>query len=192
MVQLYRHRKGISIYDDGGYLPFSKDMYSLSFLQAWSFPANSKSVMSYCTYISTIDKLYSQIGKVFRPWELNLLLHCFELSAMNSRISWNSWLSLPAWHTYINSGTGTALYGRGQLGSIWDKKRHPPPLFLSRCAYSMISTEGCIGNRILQTGLKNSQLVRKLWWYHLWAQSILFHPKYSLLLTKCRTEIFTF
>ena len=42
--------------------------------------------------LSSIDKLYTQIGNVFRlPWESNLLLPCFGLSA---------------------------LYGGGQLGSI--------------------------------------------------------------------------
>ena len=46
-----------------------------------------------------IDKLYTQIGKVFRlPWELNLLLSCFGILAMYSRIYWNSWPSLQAWH----------------------------------------------------------------------------------------------
>ena len=62
-----------------------------------------------------IDKLYTQIGKVFRlPWELNLLLSCFGILAMYSRIYWNSWPSLQAWHP-------STVYGRGQLGSIWLK-----------------------------------------------------------------------
>ena len=40
------------------------------------------------------------MGKVFRlPWELNLLLSCF-------------------W---------ALSYGSGKLGSIWEKKRRPPP-----------------------------------------------------------------
>ena len=45
-----------------------------------------------CTvpWIRTIDKLYTQIGNVFRlPWELNLLLPCFGLSALYSRKYWN-------------------------------------------------------------------------------------------------------
>ena len=47
----------------------------------------------------TIDKLYSHNGKVFRlPWELNLLLPCSGISALYTRINWNSWPSLPVWH----------------------------------------------------------------------------------------------
>ena len=45
----------------------------------------------------SIDKLYTQIGKVFcLHWELNLVLPCFGLSVLHSRIYWNSWPSLPA------------------------------------------------------------------------------------------------
>ena len=69
-----------------------------------------------------IDKLYSQSGKVFRlPWELNLLLPCFVFAQT----------------VHPACRYCTVLYCRGQLGSIWEKKRHPPPLFLSRCTYSM-------------------------------------------------------
>ena len=57
----------------------------------------------------TVDKLYTQIGKVFRlPWELNLLLPCFGLLALHSRIYWNSWPSLSGL-TSLNCGTGTEL-----------------------------------------------------------------------------------
>ena len=48
-----------------------------------------------------IDKLYTQRGKVFcltLTWELNLLLSCFGLSALYSRIFCNRWPSPPAWH----------------------------------------------------------------------------------------------
>ena len=47
--------------------------------------------------VDVIDKLCTQIGKVFcLPWELNLLLPCFGLSSLHSRIYWNRWPSLPA------------------------------------------------------------------------------------------------
>ena len=47
--------------------------------------------------VGCIDKLYTQKGKVFcLPWELNFLLSCFGLSALHSRIFWNSWPSPPA------------------------------------------------------------------------------------------------
>ena len=63
---------------------------------------------------------------VFRlPWELNLLLPCFGLSILHSCIL--KQLTQPVSLTSLNRGTGTVLYSRGQLGSIWEKKRQPPP-----------------------------------------------------------------
>ena len=75
-----------------------------------------------------IDKLYTQMGKVFRlPWILNLLLSC----ALGSRHCICAYTETvdPArqpgipqpwlWHSTV--------YGSGQLGSIWEKKRQPPP-----------------------------------------------------------------
>ena len=40
----------------------------------------------WCTLYS-IDKLYTEIGKVFLPWELNLLLPCFGLLALSRHCS---------------------------------------------------------------------------------------------------------
>ena len=40
----------------------------------------------HCTLFS-IDKLYTEIGKVFLPWELNLLLSCFGLLALSRHCS---------------------------------------------------------------------------------------------------------
>ena len=45
-------------------------------------------------------------------------------------------LTQPAFLASLNFGTGKVLYGKGQFGSIWEKKRHPSPPFLSRCTYS--------------------------------------------------------
>ena len=36
-------------------------------------------------------------------------------------------MTQPAGLESLNSGTGTALFGRGQLGSIWGKKSRPQP-----------------------------------------------------------------
>ena len=47
-------------------------------------------------------------------------------------------MTQPASLAYLNHGTGTVLYGRGQLGSIPVKKQHTPPLFFSRCTYSLL------------------------------------------------------
>ena len=64
--------------------------------------------------VLNLDKLYTQMSQVFRlPRELNLLLSCFGLSALHSRIYWNSGPSLPAysvpqqwyWHGTVRQGT---------------------------------------------------------------------------------------
>ena len=62
--------------------------------------------------------------------ELNLLLSCFGLSALHSlahilkKLTQPAGLySIPQWW-YIH--TGTVPYGRGHLGSIWEKKRRSP------------------------------------------------------------------
>ena len=61
------------------------------------------------------------MGKVFRlPWELHLLLSCFGLSALYSRIYCNRWPNPPAWHPSTSE-----QYGSGKFGSIWEKKRGP-------------------------------------------------------------------
>ena len=70
----------------------------------------------------TIDKLYTQIGNVNRLhniiepfaalfWALGIVL-----AHILQKVTQPAGLASP------NSGTGTALYGRGQLGSICVKK----------------------------------------------------------------------
>ena len=65
-----------------------------------------------------IDKLFTQIGNVFRlSWELNLLLPCFwALGIVLAHIL--TQLTQPAGLASFNIGTGRVLYGRGELGSI--------------------------------------------------------------------------
>ena len=74
----------------------------------------------------SIDKLYTQISNVFRLclriepfsvmfWALGIVLaHILKQ------------LTQPAGLASLNSGTGTVLYGRGQLGSIWLKTSRLP------------------------------------------------------------------
>ena len=63
------------------------------------------------------------MGKVFcLPWELKILLSCFGLSALYSRIYCNRWPSPPAWHP-----STTVKYGIGKLSLIWQKKCRPLP-----------------------------------------------------------------
>ena len=80
--------------------------------------------------LSSIDKLYTQIGNVFRlPWEFNLLLSCFGLSALYSaHCAYTETADQPVGLASLNSGTGTVLYGRGQLGSIWLKTSRLPAI----------------------------------------------------------------
>ena len=75
--------------------------------------------------VDTIDKLYSQIRKVFRlPWKLNLWLPCFGHSGIVVMHILKQ-LTQPAGLASLNCGTGTVLYGRCQLGSIWENYTHP-------------------------------------------------------------------
>ena len=66
-------------------------------------------------------------------WELNLLLSCFGLSALNSAHILKQ-LTQPAGLAFLNSGTGMVLYnstvyGRGHLGSIWGKTQRLPAFY---------------------------------------------------------------
>ena len=58
------------------------------------------------------------MGKVFcLSLELNPLLSCFGLSALYLRIYVLQQMTQLAGLASLNCGTGTVLYGRGQLGS---------------------------------------------------------------------------
>ena len=64
---------------------------------------------------------------VFLENWLNLLLPCFELSALYSALILKQ-LTQPAGLASLNSGTGTVLYDRGQLGSIGLKTGRLPAI----------------------------------------------------------------
>ena len=81
-----------------------------------------------------IDKLYTQMSKVFHlPWELNLLLSCFGLLALYSRICCNRWPSLPAWHpsTVVLARHSTAVKWKVRFNLR--EEASPPSLFPSSC-----------------------------------------------------------
>ena len=61
-------------------------------------------------------------------WEFNLLLSCFGLLALHVLGAYTETVDQPAGLASLNSGTGTVLYGRGQLGSIWVKTSRLPVL----------------------------------------------------------------
>ena len=80
----------------------------------------------------TIDILYTQTGKVFRlPWELNLLLSCFGLSALYSRIYRNSWTCPLAWHPQQRYWHDTV--GQGSVSFNLREEASAPSLYPSCC-----------------------------------------------------------
>ena len=96
-----------------------------------------------------IDKLYTQSGTVFRlPWELNLLLSC--LGSRHCTHAYTETVDPACGPTFSQCGACRVLYGRGQLGSILEKKRLPPSfthlavLFIYYCHFQILPTTGFI------------------------------------------------
>ena len=83
------------------------------------------------------------MGKVFRlTWELNLLLPClfWVIGIVLAHILQQ--VTQPAGLASLNRGTGTVLYGRGQLGSIDGRSVAPIPLPF--CLYLFYGLDGLL------------------------------------------------